>query len=139
LGYLNNFIDQRRPHVRFLGYIEEHTIPELFQSASVVVLPYLTMTGSSGVFHLACGYGKPIIASNLPEIRELLNEGASAILYPKGQADILRDKLLYVFEHPAVIKEMVIKNFAYADKISLSNIVHQYIQIYSKSNNNEQC
>jgi glycosyltransferase involved in cell wall biosynthesis len=136
LGFLDHFIEQRFPHVRFLGYVEENAIPELFRKVSVIVLPYLTMTGSSGVFHLACGYGKPIIASNLPEIRELLDEGASAILFTKGRADILRDKLLCVFQNPDVIKEMVTKNFVYAKKVSLSNVVHQYMQIYSKSSDN---
>ena len=43
-------------------------------------MPYLAVPGTSGVFHLACGYGTPIVASDLPEIREILADGASAVL-----------------------------------------------------------
>ena len=45
--------------IEFRGYVPEETIPELFQTASVVVLPYDSATGSSGPAHQACEFGVP--------------------------------------------------------------------------------
>jgi glycosyltransferase involved in cell wall biosynthesis len=43
--------------IEFRGYVPEEAIPELFQSTSVLVLPYDSATGSSGPAHQACEYG----------------------------------------------------------------------------------
>mgnify|MGYP000158755591 CR=1 FL=1 len=41
----------------------------LFARASVVVLPYLASTGASSVVHRAAAWGRPLIASDLPDLR----------------------------------------------------------------------
>jgi len=39
--------------IRFLGYVPEESIRDLFRDASLVVMPYTSSAGSSGVAHLA--------------------------------------------------------------------------------------
>ena len=73
--FLDEFAKRSIPYVEYLGYVPEENIAQIFRMADVVVIPYFTTTGTSGVFHLACGYGRPIVASNLPEIRELVDDG----------------------------------------------------------------
>ncbi len=68
-------------------------LAEVFRCARVVVLPYNAAPGTSGVFHLACGFGRPVVASNLPEIREIVADGASAVLVPPGDVDALADTI----------------------------------------------
>lgn len=65
--------------VKFIGYVPEKSIPQLFQSASVVAMPYTSSAGSSGVAHLACAYGVPIVASDIPDCRQLVDEEGLAI------------------------------------------------------------
>ena len=56
------------PHLTFTGYVEEDMVANLFYESAVVVLPYTSTTGSSGVLHQAGSYGKAIV---LPDISDL--------------------------------------------------------------------
>ncbi len=129
-GYLEDFIKAAPPGVDFLRYIEEDDIGALFSSADVIVLPYLTATGTSGVFHLACGYGKPVVASALPEIKELVKEGASALLVPPGQIGPLKDAILKLLFNEKLNTEMGNQNLNFAKKEQWSVIAQMYEKAY---------
>jgi glycosyltransferase involved in cell wall biosynthesis len=58
----------------FTGYVPEEDLDKIFLSSTLVVLPYSTATGSSGIIHLAASYGKPVIVTDLPEMREIMKE-----------------------------------------------------------------
>ncbi len=130
--YLDSYRESKPTNVEFLGYIAEEAIPEVFKTADVVVIPYTTTTGTSGVFHLACGFGVPIVASNLPEIRELVNEGGSAILVPPGNIDALKKAILEVIYDDVKASEMSKQNLEFAKKESWSVVAEKYEAAYLK-------
>jgi glycosyltransferase involved in cell wall biosynthesis len=58
-------------NVRFdVGFVPEEKIHVYFSSADAVAMPY-TDCLASGIFHLAAGYGKPMIASAAGELKSL--------------------------------------------------------------------
>jgi len=59
------------PGIEFTGYVHEDNLPNLFQTSSVAVMPYSSSTGCSGVAHLACAYGVPIVCADLPDFRQM--------------------------------------------------------------------
>lgn len=133
-GYLNQFKNAKIKNVQFLGYIEDERLEELFSTSDIVVLPYLTATGTSGVFHIACGFGKPIVASDLPEIRELVEEGASALLVPPGNPSALKEAIKHLLRDPEKCLEMSQRNLAYASKETWEEIAKRYEEVYLKLN-----
>ena len=66
-GYWESIRDVQPVHlpIEFRGYVAEEAIPELFQSMSIVVMPYDSATGSSGPAHQACEYGVPIVCADI--------------------------------------------------------------------------
>ena len=87
------------PRVEFTGYVEEDDIPQLFRSASVLVLPYSSATGASGVAHLACEFGVPIISAGIDDFREMAwDEGLAVDFYETGNAHSLADRIAVAFE-----------------------------------------
>jgi glycosyltransferase involved in cell wall biosynthesis len=60
----------------FTGYVEEEKIAKLFNDSSVVVFPYTSTTGSSGVLHQAGSYGKAVVLPNIGDLKELIKEEA---------------------------------------------------------------
>jgi glycosyltransferase involved in cell wall biosynthesis len=128
--YLDDFSRNPPPKVEFVGYVDERQLPSLFERAFVVVLPYLAATGTSGVFHLACGYGKPIIASDLPEIRELVKEGASAILVPPNDVEGFAKAILRLCDTPWLAEEIGNRNLSFASTESWNLVASSFERIY---------
>jgi glycosyltransferase involved in cell wall biosynthesis len=130
----SHFIDSLKkiapPNTKFLGYIPEENLSSVFNDADVVVLPYLIATGTSGVFHMSCGYGRPVVASDLPEIRELVNDGAAAILVPPGDAEALKNAVLQVLFDKDVAEKISKQNLCFAQKESWSSVAKAYEEVY---------
>ncbi len=128
--YLDEFIKNAPPKVVFTGYVPEKDLCKVFGIADVVVTPYLLATGTSGVIHLACGFGKPIVSSDLPEIRELVSDGASAHLVPPGDADALKNAILMVLNNKEAAAKMGEQNLKFAQKERLSLVAQTYEETY---------
>lgn len=134
-GYLERFRDMRLPKVSFIGYVPEKRLPSLFSSVRVVALPYLMATGTSGVFHLACSFGRPIVASDLPEIRELVMDGASALLVPPGDVKALANAVSRLLEDDELARSMAFKNLMFAKRYSWSMVAKAYERMYEEATN----
>ena len=67
-GYLESLRVKWAGHagIRFLGYVPETDLHNLFRSATVLVLPYSSAAGTSGVVHQACQYGLPMVGAAIP-------------------------------------------------------------------------
>ena len=76
--------------VRFIGHVPDGELAPLLATAAVLVLPYRTAT-QSGVSHLALAAGLPVVASDLPGLREALGDAATYV--PVGDPTRLADAL----------------------------------------------
>ncbi|PYX78413.1 MAG: group 1 glycosyl transferase [Acidobacteria bacterium] len=132
-GYVASVAQRFRndPRIKFTGYVPEDGIAPLFQSASVAVMPYSSSAGSSGVAHLACEFGVPIVASDISDFRELADEEGIAIdFYKTGDMQSLACRLLELLESPGVLEAMAMKNFSAALRMSMPEIIRQYIRSF---------
>jgi len=100
--------------VKFEGYVPEDRLEELFNSCAVVLLPYTTPTWSSGTFTLASAFGRPVIASDVLDFRELAAEGAGVILFPNGDSDAMAEEIEHVLNDPEIQERLGEMNLAWA-------------------------
>jgi len=70
------------------GWIEEEKMDEIFLSHDIVVLPYKEID-NSGLLHLAMSYGKPVIASRLGSLMDLIKDEENGILFEANNSDDL--------------------------------------------------
>jgi glycosyltransferase involved in cell wall biosynthesis len=52
------------PNVKFLGFVPEERVSEIFAACDVVVLPYRVVMAASGPMSHALGHRKPVLLSN---------------------------------------------------------------------------
>lgn len=129
-GYLKS-VEQKcsQNKVKFIGYVAEKNIPELFQSTTVVTLPYSSSAGSSGVAHLASAYGVPMVASDIADCRQLVDEEGLAIeFYEPGNARSLAETLMALLEDRTRQREMALQNHSAALRMSMPEIIRQYVR-----------
>jgi glycosyltransferase involved in cell wall biosynthesis len=115
--------------IEFCGYVRESELSNLFQSSSVVVMPYSSSTGCSGVAHLSCAYGVPIICSDLADFRQMAQgEDLAVEFYPPGDAAGLADALTRMLEDPEKQHTMAAQNFSAGLRMTMPNVVQKYIR-----------
>lgn len=76
-------------------YIPPNRVPELFRQANVVVLPYIDAT-QSGVAAFALGCGRPVVASDVGSLHEMVRHGENGLLVPPCDSKALADAMAAV-------------------------------------------
>jgi len=80
--------------VRFENrFIETAEVETLFAAADLVVLPYIRID-QSGVLFLAYTFGRPVLASSIGGLPELVREGVSGYLVRPGDTRALSDGIV---------------------------------------------
>jgi D-inositol-3-phosphate glycosyltransferase len=111
---LEDFTPYRRAIERFdlgprtildLRYIPFDEFPKYFLSADVVVFPYRHIY-QSGVLQLAYGFGRPVAATNVGGLGELIAEDRTGVVAPAVDPRALADVVLRLLSDPAGAEEM---------------------------------
>jgi hypothetical protein len=130
-GYWESIREAQPRHlpIEFRGYVPEDDIPELFQTTSVLVLPYDSATGSSGPAHQACEYGVPIVSADLPDFRGMAADEDMAIrFYRRGDAQDLADQIVAILDSPLLERQMAEHNFSAGIEMTMTNVVNNYMR-----------
>jgi glycosyltransferase involved in cell wall biosynthesis len=132
-GYVESVAEKYKndPSIEFTGYVPEEKIPELFGTASVTVMPYSSATGASGVAHLACEFGVPIVSADIADFREMADDENLALdFYKLGDAGSLANKLIELLRSPERQHEMSEQNFTAALRMTMPQIMQQYLRSF---------
>jgi glycosyltransferase involved in cell wall biosynthesis len=134
-GYLESLQEQWRGHpgVRFLGYVPETELDRLFKSAIVLVLPYSSAAGTSGVVHQACQYGLPMVAAAIPEIVEIAKEENIAVeFYEPGDSGALASHLIRLLSSEDLRRSFSEQNLRAAQGTPIAQVVDDYLRFFEK-------
>lgn len=115
--------------IEFRGYVQEESLRDLFQSSSLAVMPYSSSTGCSGVAHLACAYGVPIVCADIADFRQMAQGEELAIeFYPPGNAQGLADCVAQLLQDYRKQQTMAAQNFSAALRMTMPNVVQKYLR-----------
>lgn len=117
VGYPTKFIDMSALRARLERleiadrvvidprYVQMEDVGALMDLARVVVLPYRSAT-QSGVLHLAYTFGRPVIASAVGGLGEVVIDGCTGFLVPPGQLAALATALREIARDPERAENM---------------------------------
>lgn len=91
-------------NVKFLGYIPEDRMPQVYASADIFVLPSIVTrhgdTEGLGVVLLeAIASGIPVIGSDIGGIPDIIEDGKTGLLVEPKSADDLAKKIIFLFSN----------------------------------------
>ncbi|WP_299795921.1 glycosyltransferase [uncultured Maribacter sp.] len=132
-GYLES-MKKKYAHVRqlvFTGYVAEEDVPVLFGESAVVVFPYTSTTGSSGVLHQAGSYGKAVALPDLGDLSVLVKEeGYKGEFFESESAASLADAIENILVHDSYRTYLAKANYRAACSIPMSDITQVYIEYF---------
>jgi glycosyltransferase involved in cell wall biosynthesis len=143
-GYLHSVQQScaHLPNIAFTGYVAEDDVEALFRSSAVVVFPYTSTTGSSGVLHQAGSYG---CAAVLPSIGDFVSvieeEGFAGEYFDPADPLSLADAIVKVIDAPDRRKDLARRNYAAAVGIPMTEVVDWHLihidRLLTRANNAE--
>lgn len=92
-------------HVRFLGAVENSVLKELYGRAAMFVSPSLA-EGFGLTFVEALGCACPVVATDIPAIRDVVIEGVNGLICRQKDSADLAAKVCFLFEHPELRETM---------------------------------
>jgi len=132
-GYLKE-MQQKYSHVsqlRFTGYVAEEDVPKIFGDSAVVVFPYTSTTGSSGVLHQAGSYGKAVALPNLGDLSVLVKEeGYRGEFFEPENIDSLADAIENILKDDVYRVVLSKANYEAACSLPMSAITKMYIDYF---------
>jgi glycosyltransferase involved in cell wall biosynthesis len=129
-GYLEG-VRQKYAHVpnmHFTGYVSEEDVPRIFGESWVVIFPYTSTTGSSGVLHQAGAFGKAVVLPKLGDLEQLVvEEGYDGEFFEPENPQSLADAICRVIDHPERMLEIGSKNYLAANGLPITEVVDWYL------------
>lgn len=78
-------------------YVPNEEVSRYFGCADLVVLPYVTATGS-GIVQIAYGFGKPVLTTSVGSLPEVVDDGRTGYLVATGDPHALAAAIADFFE-----------------------------------------
>ncbi len=89
-------------NVRFHGAVPHERLPELYRDSALLVFPSETDEGFGLVCAEALACACPVVASDLPAVREIVVDGETGLLFRRGDSDDLACKILALLADPSL-------------------------------------
>jgi glycosyltransferase involved in cell wall biosynthesis len=135
IGYLDKVKEKyvTIKDITFTGYVEENQVATIFSQSAIVVFPYTSTTGSSGVLHQAGSYGKAVVMPNLGDLTLLVeDEGYKGAFFDPESTSSLAQAIQKILENDSYRRMLAEANFQAARALSMDKIVEMYIQKFKE-------
>jgi glycosyltransferase involved in cell wall biosynthesis len=84
-------------------YIPNEAVGDYFIAADLVVQPYVSATGS-GVVQMAYGFGRPVVATTVGSLSEIVEHGKTGFLVPPADPSAIADAVIHFFNNDCAEK-----------------------------------
>jgi glycosyltransferase involved in cell wall biosynthesis len=116
-------------------FIPDEGVAELFQKASVVVLPYVDAS-QSGVAHIAFSFGRPVVVTRVGSIPEAVDQGENGFIVEPRDSRALAHAIITILKDPNLKRTMSEKARAKADtELSWSRVAAMHRDAYVETVN----
>ena len=92
--------------VIFKGYVSEEEKPELYKSSSIVAIPSIYGESFGIVTLEALASGKPVVASNIGGLQEIITDGEEGFLIPPNSPKDLAERVIMLLQDKKLYKNM---------------------------------
>lgn len=111
------------------GYLTEEEVGQVMSVTDIQLVPQKNVAGSQSL-QTGLGYGRAIIASDLPYAKEMQQRLECVVLFPTGDVAKLTQKIKELGESPKKRLELQKKANLYGQKYSWKNVATSYKEKY---------
>jgi glycosyltransferase involved in cell wall biosynthesis len=118
--------------VEFLGSVDPQKIPELINQNTMVIMPS-TYESFGLVAVQAAQMERPIVATNVGGLKEVILHGQTGLLVNNHDQNELTEKIFYLLENPEIAAEMGKNARKHVSQLfGFDRYINEYESLYSK-------
>lgn len=123
----------RHPQIEVINkYIPDEEVAVLMKRSSIVILPYLEAT-QSGVIPIAYTFARPVIATCVGSLKEMVIHGQTGLIVPPNRPDELADAVKTLALDDALRAAMGKQAYDLAmNAWNWTRIAHKHLEAYAK-------
>lgn len=95
----------KNKNIKFLGEFDHDSVAGVFKDLDVLVVPSIWQENHPLIIREAFLLKKPVIASRIGGIAEIVKDGINGLLFESGNAEELREKIEYIISNPKVLDD----------------------------------
>lgn len=123
--------------VVFYGFVPPHQLPQLYAQADILVMPHTSAIRAKyfvsplKLFQYMSA-NRPIVASDLPTVREILQDGTTALLVPPEDPAALASALEDVMHDTALASKIAANAYQESHKYSMEKRAEKMINFFTR-------
>lgn len=112
--------------------IPNNQVANFFQQASLVALPYVE-SSQSGIVPLAYAFGKPVVATHVGGLPDVVIDGQTGLLVPPGDAHRLAEAIITLLKDASLRRKMGQQAQEFAKtELSWQRIAQKTLSVYQQ-------
>jgi len=114
-------------------YIADNEVAELFQRASVIVLPY-TDGSQTGIISIAATFKKPVIATDVGTFAKMVENRKTGLIVPPRDPNALAEAMISLLTNDKLRREMGENAYKMVtQKFSWDDIAQKTVKVYEEA------
>lgn len=91
---------------KFLGHLQRNRVDTFIEQSRFIVLSSIWYEGFPMILVEAMLQGRPVVASRLGGIPEIVEDGVTGLLFEAGNTEDLAQKVRFLWDHPCICRKM---------------------------------
>jgi glycosyltransferase involved in cell wall biosynthesis len=92
--------------IEFIGHVDPEELAGFYRNSLFVVVPSVWYEVFGLAILEAFNYAKPVVAADIGGIPEIVEDGKNGLLYRSGDAEVLGEKVRWMFSHQEEARRM---------------------------------
>lgn len=125
-------------NIQMIGRVPNEELFHYYDRCQILFFP--SYTEAFGITILeAMARGLVLLISDIPGIREFVQEGRNGYLFPPGDVEKMKERFLYLKHNPGDIERISRNNLADAQQFTVERQAERYLDLYRKVLSHDQC
>ena len=117
--------------IAFHGALHGQIKNDYIRNCDLLIFPS-TWPESFGIVIIeAFAFGKPVVASNIGAIPELIKDGYNGFLFEPNKIEQLENLIIKIYNNKTILDEMRDNCFRSAERFCLENFIDKHLEIYN--------
>lgn len=118
-------------NIKMIGWVPNEDLFRHYDQCQIFFLPSYSEVFSNSILE-AMARGLVLLTSDIPGVREIIQEGRNGYLFPPGDVEKMKERFLYLKRNPGEIERISRNNLADAWQFTVEKQAEKYLDVYRK-------